>query len=196
MKKSVVHNSKDDIARLSAVKRVLHGKRPQFLRQDAHKKFRFAQVWREPKGIQSKVKKAIKGHRMMVKVGWGSPSALRGSLRSGVRPIFVSSLSEVGSIQSGSSIILSSTLGLKSLVGIVKLAKEKGLIILNIPKNFDSTVKSRFDVKKVSSKPDAGNSKPSSSGALDSKIENSSQKSHVSSPKSVVSNPSSGGDHK
>lgn len=170
MKKVLSAGKKLDVDHLRSVKKLLHSKRPKFLRQDAHKKFRFSQVWREPKGIQSKVKKAIKGHRMMVKVGWGSPAVLRGSLRSGVKPVLVSSLSEIDGLSSGSSIILSSTLGLKSLVSIAKIAKDNGLSILNLPKNFDFVVKSRLDSKK-------------------SKVSNS--KSQVSSLESRVPNPKS-----
>jgi len=194
MKKSLSAGKKFDVAHLRIVKKMLHSKRPQFLRQDAHKKFRFSQVWREPKGIQSKVKKGIKGHRMMVKVGWGSPSVLRGTLRSGVRPILVSSLLEIDSLSSGSSIILSSTLGLKSLVAIVNSSKKKGLSILNLPKNFDSVIKSRLDSKKGTRQPSATSHNPSS-GALDSKVESSSSKSQVPSQKSQTSS-LSGGDHK
>ncbi|MBI4139668.1 50S ribosomal protein L32e [Candidatus Woesearchaeota archaeon] len=167
----------NDTARLRKVKEILNKKRPNFLRQDAHKKKRLAQVWRNPQGIQGKVKKAIKGHRPMVKVGWGSPKILRGELRSGERPVLVQSITQIEALPQKSAIIIGRTVGLRKRILIFEKAKKEGHKILGLPENYAEISKNKIATSKEKTKPKALEQKVESA-----KIEMSKQKTRVQTP--------------
>ena len=48
-------------------------RKPDFIRQDAHKKPKLGYKWRKPKGSDSKIRKHLKGYRVGVSVGWKKP---------------------------------------------------------------------------------------------------------------------------
>ncbi len=161
----------NDIARLRKVKELLNKKRPNFLRQDAHKKKRLAQVWRNPQGIQGKVKKAIKGHRPMVKVGWRSPKILRGESRSGERPEIIQSITQIDALPQKSSIIIGRTVGLRKRILIFEKAKKEGHKIIGLPENYAEISKAKIATSKEKTKPKALEEKVESAKAENSKQE-------------------------
>ena len=49
-------NKMAETKKLLELRKKIKGKKPNFIRQDAHKHKRLARKWRKPKGIQSKMR--------------------------------------------------------------------------------------------------------------------------------------------
>ncbi|ELY66114.1 50S ribosomal protein L32e, partial [Natronococcus jeotgali] len=63
--------------------------KPQFNRQDYHKKKRTPESWRRPRGQLSKQRKGIKGKGPKVQAGYRTPEAVRGKHPSGFEEVYV-----------------------------------------------------------------------------------------------------------
>jgi len=108
-------------------------KKPQFIRQDGHKKLRLGKKWRKPKGIQNKVRLGIRGYRRLVSVGFKAPASVRGLNKDGLEMIIVKNPAMVESLDATKQgIIISGTVGTKKKLQIIKIAKDKKIEILNI----------------------------------------------------------------
>lgn len=108
-------------------------KKPNFIRQDAHKKGEIKRKWRNPRGLQSKMRLHKKGYRKSPSQGYRSPSAVRGLHLSGLVPIVVSSKRDLENIDAkNQGIMVAKTVGMKKKIELVNYAKEKGIMILNI----------------------------------------------------------------
>ncbi len=111
----------------------LKKKKPVFMRQDAHKKKKLRPNWRKPKGSDSKMRVFRKGYRRSVRIGWGSPRAVFGLSREGLRPVEVGNPSQLESLDPKfDCIIIRSSVGLKKRLDIVQLAITKGLKVMNV----------------------------------------------------------------
>lgn len=109
-----------------------------FLRQDTNKLKKLKLKWRKPKGLHSKLRLNKKGHQRTPSQGYRSPRKIRNL----ANPIIINSLKDLqDNIANNRNLIISSTLGLKKKIDVVKYAKENNLNILNIP-NIDDFLKS------------------------------------------------------
>jgi large subunit ribosomal protein L32e len=122
-------------------KKAMKAKKPGFVRQDAHKKFRLRPCWRKPKGLQSKMRLKRSGYRRTVEVGYGSPSALRGLTNEGLLAVAVSNLADLKKIEGGMGALVPKGVGQKKRVSIAKRASELGIKVFNI-KNIEEYLKS------------------------------------------------------
>jgi len=121
-------------------KQSLKRKKPKFIRQDANKKKRLGKKWRKPKGIDSKLRLQKAGHRKLVRIGYGNAKAVRGTQKR-LLPIRISTLKELEGIDSKKQgTIISSSVGTKLKLKIMKKAKENGITVLNI-KDVDAYIK-------------------------------------------------------
>ena len=109
----------------------LKSKKPDFTRQDAHKKQRLNEGWRRPKGHQSKMRLNRKGYKRCVRIGWGSPKAVYGLNRKGYREITVFNVKDLDQIKDEAALI-SSGVGRKNKIDIVKACIEKKITIANL----------------------------------------------------------------
>ncbi len=129
------------IKKLLEIRRKIKEKKPDFLRQDAHKLKRLGSGWRKPKGLQSKMRLAFKGYRKRVKVGYGSPNLVKGLSKEGYELIQVTKISDLEPLDAKKQAIeLPHTLSMKKKYEIVKAIKEKGFILVNY--NVDEFIKS------------------------------------------------------
>ena len=122
-----------------ALRAQMKGKKPEFIRQDAHKKPGLGWKWRRPKGITSKMRLHLKGYRRIVKKGYRSPKDVRGLTKDGKEAVLVANLESLGSLDaSRHAVIIRSGVGMKARREIVQKALETGLQIVNIkdPKEF------------------------------------------------------------
>ncbi|MBU1704440.1 MAG: hypothetical protein KJ922_03680, partial [Nanoarchaeota archaeon] len=124
--------------------KLLKKKKPKFLRQDSHKKVKLGQKWRRPKGIDSKIRMRLKGYRRARSTGWGSPTAVKGLTKDGLMPVLVRCAKDIEDISEGQIAVISTRLGEKKKIDIIKALKEKSIKILNI-KDADAYVKSVQD---------------------------------------------------
>jgi len=128
-----------DIQAMLKLRELLKTKKPTFLRQDAHRIKAIAQNWRAPKGYGSKMRKKKKGHRLQPSVGWSSPRAVRGLSPEGFKIITINNVQDLEknyetykNKKYEIAFAISSTVGLKKKLAVVKKAIEKNLRIINI----------------------------------------------------------------
>ncbi len=112
----------------------LKRKKPDFRRQDAHKKDRLSRSgYRRPRGLQSKMRLHKKGYARYIAVGYGSPSVVKFADPSGLIPFIVSNLDDLSKLDSKTEgALIASTVGTKKRIEIVKEAIAKKITILNI----------------------------------------------------------------
>jgi large subunit ribosomal protein L32e len=130
----------EEIKNLLKLRKKIKGKKPTFIRQDAHKKKKLGRKWRKPKGLHSKLRLKFKGHHKPVSKGFGSPKKVRGTDRQGLKIIVVNSIKDIEKIKDNESIIIAKRIGAKKKIELLKSANEKGVTISNI-KNVEEYIK-------------------------------------------------------
>ncbi|MEB3758174.1 MAG: 50S ribosomal protein L32e [Desulfurococcales archaeon] len=88
--------------------------------------------WRKPKGIDNKMRLQLKGYPPIVKVGYGSPRDIRGLHPSGLKPVWVRTLSDLDNVDPETEIVyISSSVGLRLKNKIIEAARERGIRVAN-----------------------------------------------------------------
>ncbi|MBI2135065.1 50S ribosomal protein L32e [Candidatus Woesearchaeota archaeon] len=122
-----------DTERLLEVRRSIKSRKPEFIRQDYHKKPGLKRKWRKPKGLHSKIRLNKGGKSRKVSKGYGSPREVRGLHKSGLEGRIVANISHLDVLDNKKhGIIISSSTGKKNRIVILKKAKELGFNVLNI----------------------------------------------------------------
>ena len=107
-------------------------KKPEFRRQEGYRHVKLRDTWRRPKGKHSKLRKHEKARGSRPKMGYGSPSDVRGLNRMGYREIMVSNLRDLESMDPREEMaVISGTVGRKKREEIVKAASEKKIHVSN-----------------------------------------------------------------
>lgn len=141
-----------DLQELLNIRTTLKIKKPDFLRQDTHKKKKLALKWRKPRGVDSKIRLNKRGYRKAPSKGYRSPKLIRNTLK-GLIPVIVSNNLGLSQIKKGQIVVLSSSIGMKKKIEIVKEAQKLGLKIHNLkdPKkyleNTEALIKKRKETK-------------------------------------------------
>jgi len=108
--------------------------RPVFLRYLSWKfwKFERREYWRKPKGIDSKMRLQLKGYPPIVKVGYRTPSDIRGLHPSGLEPVVVRNVRELEGLDPRRHIVyIASTVGLRKRLELARAAWERGFRVAN-----------------------------------------------------------------
>lgn len=121
----------EETKRLLGARKANKASLPKFHRLDAHKKKKLALSWRKPKGHHSKLRRQLKAKGSLVKVGFGSPAAVRGLHASGYEEVLVHRPEDVHGINKKQAIRVARTVGKKKRVEIEKAAKELNIKVLN-----------------------------------------------------------------
>jgi large subunit ribosomal protein L32e len=107
-------------------------KKPRFRRQESWRYKRVGDVWRKPHGVDSKMRKKVKGWPVSPTTGYRSPKKTRGLHPSGYVEVRVHSVEELGGIDPElQAIRVAHTVGGKKKLDIVSLAEEKGIHVIN-----------------------------------------------------------------
>jgi len=107
-------------------------KKPKFSRQELHKKKKLADVWRTPRGIDSKQIEKKRGKGKVPMIGYKKPRIVSGLHPSGYTPVHVYNLAGLDSIDNKSeAAVISAGIGRKKRNEIIKFANEKSIAILN-----------------------------------------------------------------
>ena len=107
-------------------------KKPKFRRQESWRYKRVSNTWRKPHGIDSKMRKKVKGWPPSPTPGYRSPKKTRGLHPSGFVETRVHSVEDLGEIDPElQAIRIARTVGGRKRVGILALAAEKGIHVLN-----------------------------------------------------------------
>jgi len=107
-------------------------KKPKFKRQESWRYKRVKENWRKPRGIDSKMRKKVKGWPQSPKVGYRSPKEIRALHPSGYVEVRVQSVDDVDRTDPKTQAIrIAHTVGAKKRVEISARAEERGIRVLN-----------------------------------------------------------------
>ena len=107
-------------------------KKPKFIRQESWRYKRVNDNWRRPRGIDSKMRKKIKGWPSSPNIGYCSPKKTRGLHPSGFVEINVHNIDDLNDVNPElHAIRISQKVGGRKRAEIMVLAKERGIHILN-----------------------------------------------------------------
>jgi large subunit ribosomal protein L32e len=121
----------DEEARRLLAQRRREGK-PQFNRQDHHKKKRVGTSWRRPRGQLSKQRRGIKGKGDTVQAGFRTPTAVRGLHPSGFEEVRVHNTDDLEGVDGDSEAVrIASKVGGRKRERIEEEAEDKGIRVLN-----------------------------------------------------------------
>lgn len=132
-------------------------KKPKFKRQESWRYKRVKANWRKPRGIDSKMRKKVKGWPPSPKAGYRSPKKTRGLHPSGYVEIHVQTVEDLYTIDpENQAIRIGRTVGGKKRVEILALADKKGFHVLN-PRTAKEI--EEFEEKEVEEKEEKGEAK-------------------------------------
>lgn len=132
MTKQIKKSKSFNIAEMLSLRKLLTKNRPKFLRQESWRYKRLGPSWRRPRGIDSKMRLEHRGWPKLVKDGYRTPKLVRGLHPSGFNDILVHNEKELNLLDpSRDAARLSSSLGARKREILIKLAKSKGLKVLN-----------------------------------------------------------------
>ncbi|ELZ82409.1 50S ribosomal protein L32e [Haloferax elongans ATCC BAA-1513] len=120
----------DETARALAQKR-REGK-PQFNRQDYHKKKRTPKSWRRPRGTLSKQRIGIKGKGPKVEAGYRTPKAARGLHPSGFEEVRVHNVDDLEGVDGDTQAVrIASSVGARKRERIEEVCEDREIRVLN-----------------------------------------------------------------
>ncbi|QLD84713.1 50S ribosomal protein L32e [Natronomonas halophila] len=106
--------------------------KPQFNRQDYHKKKRTPTSWRNPRGDRSKQRRGVKGKGDKVQAGFRTPKAVRGKHPSGFEEVRVENVDDLEGVDGDTEAVrIGSTVGARKRERIEEVAEEEGIRVLN-----------------------------------------------------------------
>ena len=133
------------IENLLEIRKELKERKPDFIRQDTHKRKKLSIKWRKPKGIHSKIRHHFKGRRKMPSPGYKSPGKVKNLHSSGFKIINIASVENLKEIKKESEgIIISKNVGMEKKLKMLKMAKELDIRVLNL--NVDEQIKKIEDI--------------------------------------------------
>jgi len=110
----------------------LRKRKPKFRRQEWFRFKRLGEVWRKPRGRDSKMRRGIRGKPAMPSVGYRMPKRLRGLHPSGMVEVLVHNLDKLRRVDPKRQVVrIASAVGGRKRKQILELAKELGVRVLN-----------------------------------------------------------------
>ncbi|HIE14359.1 TPA: 50S ribosomal protein L32e [Candidatus Bathyarchaeota archaeon] len=107
-------------------------KKPKFVRQESWRYKRIKESWRRPRGIDSKMRKKVKGWPQSPNVGYRSPKAARYLHPSGFKEVLIHNIEELDGVDPETEAIrIAHTVGYRKRVEIINTAREMGIHVLN-----------------------------------------------------------------
>lgn len=135
---------------LLKTRKIIKRSKPEFLKQDHHKKKRIPKKWGKPKGLHSKMRHGLKGHVKLMSSGYRSPKAIRSFDKSGMKEIIIFNVDDLNKLTKDSIAVISKNTGRRKRLDILKKCKEKGLKVSNVKdiEAYINDVKTRMNKKK------------------------------------------------
>lgn len=124
--------SPEELKRAVEIREKVKGKKPDFVRQESWRYGRLDEGWRRPKGIDSKMRKGVKGWPARVKIGYRGPKSARGLHPSAYREVLVYNVKDLSGVDpKAEAIRIAHTVGARKKAEILNRAKELGIYVLN-----------------------------------------------------------------
>lgn len=121
-----------DVSKQSSKKAYVKHKKPKFRRQESWRLKRVTDRWRRPHGVDSKMRKKVKGWPASPTVGYQSPKGSRGLHPSGYVETRVFNVEDLGGIDPEiQAVRVAHTVGARKRLEIVAAAEQKGIHVLN-----------------------------------------------------------------
>ncbi len=118
--------------KLLELREMKKSKKPVFVARDSQRRKEVVQdSWRKPRGKHSKTRLHHAGNPKMPSQGYRSPKAVRGFHKLGLKPVVVASPRQLDTIKD-EGIVISSAVGMKKRLEILKAAVAKKITVLNI----------------------------------------------------------------
>jgi len=112
--------------------RVKKGK-PKFARPESWRYVRLKENWRNPRGLDNKVRMYIKGWPPPVSSGYGGPRVSRGLHPSGYEEILVYNVEQVSKVTPNTQALrIAHTVGKRKRTKILAEARKKKIVVLNL----------------------------------------------------------------
>ncbi|WP_247729060.1 50S ribosomal protein L32e [Halovivax limisalsi] len=109
-----------------------HEGKPQFKRQDYHKKKRTPESWRRPRGGLSKQRRGVKGKGDKVESGYRTPTAVRGKHPSGFEEVYVENTDDLEGVDGDTEAVrIAGSVGARKRERIEEQAEDAGIRVLN-----------------------------------------------------------------
>lgn len=111
-------------------------KKPKFYAKEWHKLIRLGsqkkskRKWAGAKGRHNKIRLGKKGHSLRPKIGWSSGNASVRNIR-GINFVLINNLDELKKLDSGTNIVISSSIGARKRILIIEETKKMKINILN-----------------------------------------------------------------
>lgn len=122
-----------DILRALELREKISQKRPDFIRQDAHRFPRLGEKWRAPKGPRSKMRLKKASRPAIVEPGYRGPRIVRGFHPCGKKEVLVHNIKELEGLDPSLYVVrIASNVGRKKRIEIIKKAKSLNLKVVNI----------------------------------------------------------------
>jgi len=114
------------------LRKAIKKKKPEFKRQECHRKKSLGNKWRKPRGIHSKLRRQEKAKGSLPGPGYGSPSGVRGLDREGFREVVVRNPKDLESLNPKEDVaVISKTVGRKNMFDILEEARKRNIKIGN-----------------------------------------------------------------
>ena len=118
--------------RLMKLKKNISKKRPKFSKFESWRLVRVKDTWRRPTGIDNKMRQKRKGWPKSVKVGYGSPKAVRGLHPSGLKEVAVFNVGDLTIVDPETQVArIGGSVGARKRTTIVAEAFNLGIRVLN-----------------------------------------------------------------
>jgi large subunit ribosomal protein L32e len=118
--------------RLMKLKKNISKKRPKFSKFESWRLVRVKDYWRRPTGIDNKMRQKRKGWPKSVKVGYGSPKAVRNLHPSGLEEVAVFNVGDLTIVDPETQVArIGGSVGARKRTAIVAEAVNLGIRVLN-----------------------------------------------------------------
>jgi large subunit ribosomal protein L32e len=108
-------------------------RKPEFRRQESWRYKRVGESWRRPKGLDSKMRKEVKGWPPKVKVGYRGPKLARNLHPSAFKEVIVYNVDDLNEVDAKTEAVrIAHTVGAKKRSEILSRAKDLGIRVLNL----------------------------------------------------------------
>jgi len=114
------------------IRRRIKQKKPDFIRQESWRYKRVKENWRRPRGLDSKMRRKIKGWPKTPEIGYRGPKLARGMHPSGYEEVLVHNPDELENVDPETQAVrIARAVGARKRVEIIAKARSKGIHILN-----------------------------------------------------------------